>query len=146
MYPHKFSVFTAPIAERFGLDPAVVNELARVYFQDVVQKELSTQDTHLAVDVPGLGYFYVKRKALERRIRRTSEIIERFRPAEKGYRMQVRMRLESELPHLQKLLALLLSEKEREKSIRQKRYEHLPKPVSEPQSDSGGNQEQTLPT
>lgn len=134
MNPPKLQQLLEPLAAETGLSQDVLTQLARAYFGQV-QAQLSSLQA-LNVDVPGLGVFILKPKALSRKILKTTALLEKVKQRTSLRSYSIAQNLQQDLDQLLVLQEKHTKDHERKLQIRKLRYENSSQHLSEPKTDS----------
>lgn len=124
MNPVKRKVIIEKLSEELDIPSSKLDKLVNHYYQHVMNT--MTGCTHVNVNVPGLGVFYVKSKSLERKILRTNGYVNKLKFETSLRAYAIRMDRTENLEKLLFLQEMLNQEKLRKQTIRelQKHYEN----------------------
>jgi hypothetical protein len=132
--PPKLQQLLQPLSAKTGLAPEILSQLARAYYGHV-QAQLSSLDI-LNLDVPGLGVFVLKPKALERKILKTKGLLEKVKQRTSLRSFQIAQNMQQDLDQLLAIQLKHQQDQKRKLKIRQRRYENTDQHLSEPIADS----------
>ena len=76
MIPKKPALIVKQVAEDMDIPVSTVDDIISFYYKEV-RKNLSSLD-HLRIDLPGLGHFVIKKKAVDRLSKKYKILMEKY--------------------------------------------------------------------
>jgi nucleoid DNA-binding protein len=127
MNPTKHRKVLEQVSIRLEIDPMTAQAVTDFYWK-TVQQRLSSGESH-TVQVPGLGVFQIKERALDRKIRRVQGLVRKLEDSDTMQAFAIRKEKLDDLRRLEATLEVLQGERARKASIRESRRKDQPDPT-----------------
>lgn len=116
MNPVKRKEISKATAEKLGKDFEQVDEIVAFYYR-YVQKRLSAME-NIAVNVPNLGTFVLKRRRVEKKMDRYTRFLETVDETQSIRAFETKQAVKKDIEKYQAALEIMDKEEERKQSIR----------------------------
>ncbi len=118
MKPLKFSEVIKETAQRLQQPEAVVEAVLKIYFKDL--RASLTNLSYPYVQVMNLGTFSLKPYTIQKRLQKRQALLGRLE-VERGCGRAIQQEASLEIEQMKRALAIISSEKERKKQLKQNR-------------------------
>ena len=121
MNPTKRKEISKLTAEKLGKDPAMVDEIVAFFYRHV-QKKLSSME-HIAVNVPNLGTFVLKKRRVESKLARCMRFLDAVDETESIRAFETKQSVKKDVEKYNASLKIIEAEAERKQQVRKLKKE-----------------------